>query len=157
MRSGERDRVGVRRTHRYAGDGSRPRGRRRRGVSLLEAIAALAIVGATSAGVLATTGAGVRASARARQAHEAEALGLELFAQLSLASESTLRALPDSLAGGRFAPPFDEYTWRTAVGPHGEVAGLYDVRIDIMWGDGTQALSSALYRRPVRVENGEAP
>lgn len=157
MRSGDRDRVGALHTRRFASDGSRPRGRRRRGVSLLEAIAALAIVGATSAGVLATTGAGVRASARARQAHEAEALGLELFAQLSLASESTLRALPDSLASGRFAPPFDEYSWRTAVGPHGELAGLYEVRIDVIWADGTQALSSALYRRPVSVSIEEAP
>ncbi|WP_461412802.1 type II secretion system protein [Gemmatimonas sp.] len=128
----------------------------RRGVSLLEAVAALAIVGATSAGVLAAVGAGTRTAARARHAHEAESLALELHASLAVQSEATLRALPDSLAAGRFRAPFDGYTWRARVRPDATAPGLYEVRVDIDWPSGSQSLSTAFYRRATAIA-AEAP
>ena len=131
--------------------------RPRRGLSLLEAVAALAIVGATSAGVLAATGAGLRTATRARHVVEADALATEVYARLSLAGDAALRALPDSLAGGQFPSPFTDYAWRATVRPHGEWAGLMTVDIEVQWRDGAHRLSSALYRRapaPAPAEEG---
>lgn len=123
----------------------------RRGVSLLEAVAALAIVGTTSAGVLAAVGAGTRTAERARHAHEAESLALELHARLAVQSENALRALPDSLAAGRFLAPFDSYTWRARVRPDAASRGLYEVQIDIDWPSGSQLLRTVFYRRPTAI------
>lgn len=122
--------------------------RTRRGLSLLEAVAALAIVGATSAGVLAATGAGVRTAERSRRAHEAEALAEEQLALVTVAGGTTLPLLPDSLAHGVFAPPFDEYSWDVTVQPDATLPGLYAVQVDVTWAGGAQSLQSALYRRP---------
>lgn len=120
----------------------------RRGVSLLEAIAALAIVGATSASVLAAVGAGTRATDRARRTHEAESLALEVHARLAIQREADLRVLPDSLASGQFAAPFDGYTWRANVRPDAALPGVYQVQIDIEWSGGSQPLHTAFYRGP---------
>ena len=122
--------------------------RARRGVSLLEAVAALAIVGATSASVLAVTGAGVRTAERARRALEATALAQEALARITLLSEASLRALPDSVGAGTFATPFDEYAWQAAVRPDATIPGLYRVEVAVTWDGGTQPLNTALYRRP---------
>jgi type II secretory pathway pseudopilin PulG len=131
--------------------------RPRRGLSLLEAVAALAIVGATSAGVLAATGAGLRTAAQARHAYEAEALSLEMHAMLALADEGTLRALPDSLAGGRFPEPFAQYRWKTEVRPHSEWGGLLMVQIEVQWPEGAHRIASALYRRPPAERTEDTP
>jgi type II secretory pathway pseudopilin PulG len=123
--------------------------RARRGVSLLEAVAALAIVGATSASILATTGAGVRAAERARRAHEASALADETMARIALLSDEALRVLPDSLSGGTFAAPFDEYAWEASVQGDAQFAGLFTVLVSVQWEGGVQSTTTALYRRPV--------
>ena len=128
--------------------------RARRGVSLLEAVAALAIVGATSAGILATTGAGVRAAERARRAHEASALADETMARIALLSDEALRVLPDSLSGGTFAAPFDEYDWEASVQGDVQVAGLFTVAVSVQWEGGVHSTTTALYRRPVVRANG---
>jgi len=122
--------------------------RARRGVSLLEAIAALAIVGATSAGILATTGAGVRAAERARRAHEAAALAEETLSRIALAPDDALRVLPDSLGTGEYPAPFDEYAWRADVQPDAQLPGLFSVLVTVQWDGGTQSITTALYRRP---------
>jgi len=97
--------------------------------------------------VLAATGAGLRTATRARHVVEAEALALEVYARLALASDAALRALPDSLAGGQFPEPFAEYDWRATVRPHAEWAGLVTVEIAVTWPEGAHRLASALYRR----------
>lgn len=122
--------------------------RRRRGVSLFEAIAALAIVGATSVGALAVAGAGVRTAERARRVHEVQALVHEQLVRLELARDDELRALPDSLASGTFAPPFDEYRWQAESRPDPRYAGLVTIELVISWADGAFATTSAIYRRP---------
>lgn len=126
----------------------------RRGVSLLEAVAALAIVGATSASILATTGAGVRAAERARRAHEASALADETMARIALLSDEALRVLPDSLSGGTFAAPFDEYAWEASVQGDAQFAGLFTVLVSVQWEGGVQSTTTALYRRPVGRTSG---
>jgi type II secretory pathway pseudopilin PulG len=131
--------------------------RPRRGLSLLEAVAALAIVGATSAGMLAATGAGLRTAARAQHAIEAEALAMELYARLAVADDAVLRALPDSLAGGRFPEPFTEYTWRASVRPQGEWMGLLTVVVEVQGPASGHRLSSALFRRAPIIDADGAP
>jgi type II secretory pathway pseudopilin PulG len=130
--------------------------RARRGVSLLEAVAALAIVGATSASILATTGAGVRAAERAQRAHEASALADETMARIALLSDEALRVLPDSLSGGTFAAPFDEYGWQASVQGDGQYAGLFTVHVSVQWEGGVHSTTSALYRRPAVRTNGSS-
>lgn len=122
--------------------------RARRGVSLLEAIAALAIVGATSASILATTGAGVRAAERARRAHEASALAEETMSGIALLPDESLRVLPDSLGTGRFPAPFDEYAWQANVQRDAQLPGLFTVEVVVSWDGGAQSIATALYRRP---------
>lgn len=146
MRCGER--TDTIEGHRRVRAASAARRRPRRGVSLLEAVAALAIVGATGVAVLSATGAGVRTGARAVRAHEAEALGLELLTTISLVDQGTLRLLPDSLRDGQFAPPFDDYRWHTTVTSSDQWPGVYEVAIAVEWDGGAQTLSSTLYRRP---------
>jgi len=122
--------------------------RRRPGVSLFEAIAALAIVGATSISALAVAGAGVRTADRARRVHEVQALAQEQLARLELARDEELLALPDSLATGRFAPPFDDYRWEAESRPDARFAGLFAIELVVLWPDGAFATESAIYRRP---------
>lgn len=124
--------------------------RERRGLSLLEAVAALAIVGATAASVLATTGAGVRGAERARRAHEAAALAEETLARLELLDDRALTALPDSLAAGTFAAPFDEYTFTTTLRGDAGTPGLWFAEVVIEWDGGAQHYNTALYRRRVQ-------
>lgn len=123
---------------------------RRRGVSLFEAIAALAIVGATSVGALAVAGAGVRTAEQARRAHELQALVREQLARLELARDEELRLLPDSLAAGTFAPPFDDYRWEMAARPDARYNGLFRIELVVRWADGVFVTQSAIYRRPAR-------
>jgi hypothetical protein len=59
-----------------------------------------------------------------------------------------LRVLPDSLASGQFAAPFDGYTWRATVRPDAALPGVYHVQIDIEWPGGSQPLHTAFYRGP---------
>ena len=134
----------------------RVRRRARRGVSLLEAVAALAIVGVTSASVLTVAGAGVRTAERARRAHEATALAQETLARISLLDEASLLPLPDSLRVGTFAPPFADYDWDAAVRADASRPGLYTVDVTVQWEGGGQTLTTAVYRRPRRVRE-QAP
>lgn len=128
--------------------------RPRRGLSLLEAVAALAIIGATSATALGVVGAGVRATERAGRAHEAEALAEEVLARLTLADDDAVRALPDSLAGGQFPAPFDDYTWHAVVQANRSWPGLFDVRVEVTWPGGVQSLVTALHRPTAAARTG---
>ena len=128
--------------------------RARRGLSLLEAVSALAIVGATSLGALSVASSGTHAAERARRAHEVQALLDEQRARLALATEAELRLLPDSLERGRFDVPFAEYGWRTTVQPDARYPGLFLVRIEVQWADGAVAAEGAEYRRPGALVGG---
>ncbi len=126
----------------------RPASRRRRGVSLFEAVAALAIVGVTAASALSAIGGEMRTAARARRALEVEALATSRLDFLALMNDQQLQNLPDSVAKGTFDAPLDTYKWVTTTTPLATQAGIYDVRIQVEWKDGSYALRSYIYRRP---------
>jgi type II secretory pathway pseudopilin PulG len=118
------------------------------GISLLEAVVAIAIVGITSVAALEASAGEMRTAERARRALEVEALATSRLDFMELLNDRELEALPDSVEKGKFAPPLDGYTWKTTSAPVSRQAGLYDVRITIDWPTGSYTVKTYLYRTP---------
>lgn len=122
--------------------------RRRSGISLLEAVAAIAIVGLTAVSALESVGGDMRTAEKAKRATEAEALATSRLDFMDLLNDRELQALPDTVEKGTFPPPLSQYTWKTTSTPVSEQAGVYDVRITIEWPAGSYAVRTYAYRRP---------
>jgi type II secretory pathway pseudopilin PulG len=120
----------------------------RRGISLFEAVVAITIVGLTSVSALEAVGSDMRTAERARRAIEVEALAGSRLEFMDLLSDRELQALPDSVQAGKFAPPLDQYSWKTSSDPLSSQAGVYDVRVSIVWPTGSYMLRSYQYRQP---------
>ena len=120
----------------------------RRGITLLEAVVAIAIVGMTSVAALEAAGGEMRTAERARRAIEVEALASSRLEFMDLLTDRELQALPDSVEKGKFAAPLDEYSWTTTSAPVSEQPGVYDVRVNVTWPSGSYALRTYLYRTP---------
>jgi len=119
-----------------------------RGITLLEAVVAIAIVGITSVAALEASAGEMRTAERSRRALEVEALATSRLDFMELLNDRELEALPDSVENGKFVPPLNEYTWKTTSTPVSQQAGLYDVRITIHWPAGSYTLKTYLYRTP---------
>jgi type II secretory pathway pseudopilin PulG len=122
--------------------------RARRGISLFEAVAAVAVVGMTAISALAAVGAEMRTAERARRAVIAEALATSRTDAMELLTDAELQVLPDSVATGRFPEPLDDYQWTAASAPHELHAGLYTVAVTISWQSGSYTVRTQMYRRP---------
>lgn len=122
--------------------------RARRGFSLLEAVAAVAVVGMTAVGALSAAGGELRTAERARRALEVEALATARMDFMNLLYDSDLQALPDSVSKGTFDKPLDEYSWTATSAAYSDQAGVYDVRVTIKWADGQYTERTYMYRRP---------
>ena len=120
----------------------------RRGISLLEAVAAVAIIGMTTVGALEAAGSDLRTAERARRALEAEALATARVDFMNLLYDTDLQALPDSVAKGVFPKPLDEYSWTATSKPYTDQAGVYDVRVTVKWPNGEYTERTYMYRRP---------
>ena len=134
--------------------------RPRKGITLFEAVAAVAIVGATAAAAMSAVGSQFRTVARAQRALTVEALATSRLDFLELLdTEAQLQALPDSVAKGEFPAPLDAYKWTMDVAPVSDLAGLYTVLVTVTWKDGSYELKSRAYRRPATagVTSGAAP
>jgi prepilin-type N-terminal cleavage/methylation domain-containing protein len=120
--------------------------RSRHGFTLLEAVIALAIIGAAVVGVLGAFGGDVRAAERSRTALTVSALARSRLARVEIATAAELATLPDSLAHGAFDAPFEGYQWKaTSRAVPGE-PDLYDLRVTVSWNDGQSELRSRRYR-----------
>jgi type II secretory pathway pseudopilin PulG len=128
----------------------------RGGVTLFEAVAAMAIVGLVSVGALEAAGSQMRAAERARRAVEAASLAQQRLDWLDFLSETQLRALPDTVKEGRFAEPLEEYSWETDAKPFPTQAGVYEIAVRIYWEKREQnfELKSYVYRRPLITTGG---
>lgn len=122
--------------------------RRRSGISLLEAVVAVAIVGMTSIGALEAVGSDMRTAEKAKRAAEAEALATARLDFMDLLNDRELQALPDSVDKGTFDGDLKQYTWKTTSTPVSDQAGLYDVRVTISWPTGSYTVKTYAYRRP---------
>ena len=122
----------------------------RSGVTLFEAVAAMAIVGLVSIAALEAAGAQMRSAERARRAVEASALAQQRLDWLDFLNETQLRALPDTVKEGKFDAPLDEYTWETDAKAYATQAGVYEVTVRVFWDKRAQefTLKSYVYRRP---------
>lgn len=128
---------------------SRSRGRApRAGISLLEAVVAVAIVGMTAISALESVGGGMRTAEHAKRAMEAEALASSRLEFFDLMTDRELQSLPDSVASGKFPEPLDEYEWKATSAPLAEQAGVYDVRVIVTGPAGSYTLKSYQYRVP---------
>ena len=125
------------------------RTRRRRGVTLFEAVAAMAIVGIVAVAALETAGAQMRAAERARRVVEASALAQQRLDWLDFMNETNLRALPDTVREGKFDAPLAEYAWTTSATPVSTQPGVYDVSVTVTWPGDAFTLRTYAYRRPV--------
>ena len=120
----------------------------RRGVSLFEAIAALAIVSVTTISALSVVGAELRTAEKARRALEVEALLAERVGMLPLLTDRDLQRLPDTIAAGDFAEPLAAYSWTTTSVPSISYPGLYELELSVVWATGQTTVNTAQYRRP---------
>jgi type II secretory pathway pseudopilin PulG len=120
----------------------------RRGISLLEAVVAIAIVGITAVSALEAAGGDMRAAERSRRAIEAEALATSRLDFMDLLNDRELQALPDSVEKGRFDAPLDEYSWKTTSTPLADQAAVYTIHVTVEWPKGSYTLRSYAYRTP---------
>ena len=120
----------------------------RRGFTLLEAAAALVVIGISSAAALGGAAAEMRAAGRTRHALTAQTLADQRMATLRLLSREELLRLPDSLAKGTFDAPLEEYHWRAATAPARDGQDLFDIRVMVGWTDGSHIIATRSYRPP---------
>ena len=120
----------------------------RSGISLLEAVVAIAIVGITSVSALEAVGGDMRTAERARRAIVVEALAGSRLEFMDLLTDRELQALPDSVESGKFPAPLDEYSWKTTSGSVSDQPGVYAVRVTIDWPSGSYVVRTYQYRQP---------
>lgn len=125
-----------------------PGAKRRSGISLLEAVVAIAIVGMTAVSALEAAGGDMRAAEKSRRAIEAEALATSRLDFMDLLNDRELQALPDSVEKGTFDPPLDQYSWKTTSTPVSDKAGVYTIHVTVEWPSGSYTLRSYAYRTP---------
>jgi type II secretory pathway pseudopilin PulG len=123
----------------------------RRGFVLLEAVIALLIVSTFGIAALGALGGRLRGADAVERTLTARALAEDRFAAVELLP-GIPQPLPDTLARGAFAAPFDEYHWTAATRPVRGEENLYDVVVTVTWDDGNYALFGRLFRPPTTIE-----
>src|SRR5688572_657063 len=101
------------------------------GFVLLEAVVALAIISLFSIGLLSMVGAQVRGTDRATVLLLERALAEDRLMAAEMLDNEDLNDLPDSLAAGRFAEPFDEFSWTLKVEPVADEFDLFTTDVVI--------------------------
>lgn len=129
------------------------RKRRREGIVLLEAIAALLVVGLTAGAALELFGAHLRAARQASALVTAVALAQDRLAALRLADVAGTGRLPDSLARGATVPPLGAFRWRADAQPARDAA-LVGLVVTVAWDGGSYTLTTYV-REPLAP--GRAP
>ena len=117
-----------------------------RGFTILEAVIALVVVGLAGISALEAMGAEIRAADRAAEAYTLGALAQDRLAVITLVPPRILSPLPDSLARGTFAQPFETYRWASSVEPVSGARELYDVTVTVIGARRDYALRTRLYR-----------
>ncbi|CAN5691923.1 hypothetical protein BH23GEM11_BH23GEM11_18830 [soil metagenome] len=129
-----------------------PLARDRRGILLLEALVALAIVGIVAVALLGATGGQVRAADRGTGMLVASALAQDRATTFRILDHDELRRPPDSLMAGDFPEPLDAFGWAATLEP---VEGEYDLFAleVVVEGRGVRfPLQTLLHRAPLAVE-----
>lgn len=119
-----------------------------RGFTLLEVVTALAVIALVAISALALVGQQVHVAAHARQLIRAEVLAEQRMDMLRMLRSYEIQTLPDTIANGRYAPPYNDFTWHVMSLPVINDENLNDVQIDVNWDDGTYTLRTRLYKSP---------
>jgi len=128
-----------------------------RGVTLLEAVVALTIVGLAGVAALATVGTELRGAERGRRAIEAAALAEEQLSRVTLLPAGAFEPLPDSLRQGQFPGGLEAYRWEASARAVPDEPSTYEVTLTITWDDRGYTVSTRLYRpRPSAVRSQES-
>lgn len=126
--------------------------KQRRGFTLLEATIAMAIVGLVAVVALSEFSTEVRVSAKASESRVLQALAQDRLTALQLAPPEVLHRLPDSLKTGKYAPPFQAYSWQATVRPVRSVESLLDASITVVSKTGQLTVATRFHRPLPRVE-----
>ncbi|MEJ2218706.1 MAG: type II secretion system protein [Gemmatimonadota bacterium] len=118
----------------------------RGGFTLLEATVSLVILSLVGLAALGAVDRDLDAAIRSRTALESSALAADRLEAVRLVDAAGIASLPDSIAHGRFGPPFEAYSWNADARAVPGAPGLYDVRIEVTWTGGTRSLETWLYR-----------
>jgi prepilin-type N-terminal cleavage/methylation domain-containing protein len=119
--------------------------RRRAGFTLLEAIAALAIVSIVCIGVLAAQGSALRAESIASRRVPLATLAAERVTSLDMYS-GALTTLPDSMASGQFVAPFASARWTMRAEAVPGTNGLWNVTVTVHDDADSLAIRTRRYR-----------
>jgi type II secretory pathway pseudopilin PulG len=124
------------------------------GFLLLEALVGLAILGTVVLALLTATAAQVRAADKASVLLVAGALAQDRLAALQLQGYDALVRLPDSLAVGRFDPPFDEFAWEARVTRSDAEYELFSLEVVVEGRGERLPLETWIHRTPVPTTAG---
>lgn len=117
----------------------------RDGFTLVEAVAALTIVGAVLVTGLAAVGADVRASRDVVEARRMAAAAGTALERVALRSRRTLLADPG--AWHRLAPPLEDHRWRVRASPAADRPHLLRVTLTVRSAaGGRESLTTLLFR-----------
>ena len=108
--------------------------RRRRGITMIEVVVAIALLGVGIAACTACIGTATHASARAEELTAVQLLAREKLAELDL------QGAEEGANTGDFGPERPGYAWQTTATP-ADVRGLLQVRLRIVWGTPEQPRS----------------
>jgi hypothetical protein len=136
----------MRRSRFFDLDGVRASGGRE-GFLLLEAVVAVAIVGVVAISVLAFTAAQVRTTGKGSVLLIGSALADDRATSFRLLGYDDLSAPDDSLLGGRFPEPFEEFSWVAQVAPMEDEYDLFSVEV-VVEGRGARFPIKTLLHRP---------
>ncbi len=118
-----------------------------RGVALLEALVALAILGIAIVGMVEASSAALRGQANARAHREA---AIVADAQLSAMASASAYAL-DNNAGERHGVVTigaREYRWASRARAANDSSGIWNLGVAVAWDDGRITLGTAVWRPP---------
>jgi len=122
----------------------------RNGFVLIEAVVALAIIGLFAIALISTVGAQVRAADRANVLLVARALAQDRLAVIQFLDYEHLNELPDSIAGGVFSSPFEDFVWTAKVDVVDDEYDLFDATVTVEGRGYSYPLRRMIHRaRPV--------
>lgn len=129
----------------------------RAGFTLIEAAAALSILGIVVVGWLAAVAGEVSSLTRASEAVTAASLARDRMTAIRLLRPAGVTRVPDSLRAGRFPPPLDAYAWEAESRPSAVDPVLMDVRVTVRWVGGEEVLDGRIRVAPTGTSSDGSP
>jgi hypothetical protein len=128
---------------------------RRSGFVLLEAVVALAILGVASIVLLQVRAQQIRVATQARELLTAQALAEDRISAMRMLDYLLLSDPPDSLMGGVFPPPFEEFSWTVEVEIMEDEYDLFGIEVAVTGPAERFPLRTLIHRpRPVLAAGG---